>query len=102
MGPPGPVAFGMVVDASGYETAWRLAAVLFLLAAALVIVARRMFIADLVARPPRQAIRFGGGRETPTQVTEPRTPAMAIGPTIARYPGSDVASVRLTQPVGPP
>ena len=73
-GAAGPVLFGIVVDAAGYEMAWRLAALLFLFAAALVMVARRMFIADLVARPPRDAIGYGGGRDAPARVTEPRTP----------------------------
>lgn len=73
-GAAGPVAFGLVVDAAGYETAWRLAALLFLLAATLILVARRMFIADLVTRPPRQTIGYGGGRDAPARVTEPRTP----------------------------
>jgi len=71
-GATGPVAFGFVVEASGYETAWRLAALLFLAAAMLVVIARRLFIADLVARPPRDAIAYDGGRGTPAHVTAPR------------------------------
>lgn len=59
-GATGPVAFGMVVALAGYETAWLGAAAFFVIAAVLVTVARRMFIADLVARPPRQAIEYGG------------------------------------------
>jgi predicted MFS family arabinose efflux permease len=73
-GAAGPVAFGIAVDAVGYETAWRLAALVFLLAATLIIVARRMFIADLVARPPRDTIGYGGGRHAPARTTAPRTP----------------------------
>lgn len=60
-GATGPVAFGFVVEASGYETAWRLAALLCFAAALLVILARRLFIADLVARPPRDVIAYDGG-----------------------------------------
>lgn len=74
-GAAGPVLFGVVVDVAGYEAAWRLAALLFLLAALLVYVARRMFIADLVARPPRHVIGYGGGKDSPAHVTErPFTP----------------------------
>lgn len=66
-------AFGFVVDASGYETAWRLAALLFFAAAMLIVLARRLFFADQVARPPRDAIAYdGGGRGAPAQVTELR------------------------------
>ncbi len=68
-GATGPVAFGMVVEAAGYETAWRLAALLFLFGAVLVIVARRMFIADLVARPPREEIPHAGNRHRAARLT---------------------------------
>ena len=59
-GAAGPVAFGMAVSLAGYEAAWLGAATLILMAALLVSVARRIFIADLAARPPRQAIEYGG------------------------------------------
>jgi MFS family permease len=72
-GATGPLLFGLVVDAAGYETAWRFAAAAFLLAAALVLLARRMFVADLAARPPRVVIGYGGGREMPARVTTART-----------------------------
>jgi MFS family permease len=71
-GAAGPFVFGLVVEAVGYETAWRGAAVCFLLGAALVLVARRVFIADLVARPPREPIGYGGGRVRPARTTPPR------------------------------
>ena len=71
-GAAGPALFGVIVGASGYETAWRVSAVLFAVAATLVIVARRMFIADLVARPPAQPIGYGGGRKAPAYTTPPR------------------------------
>ena len=71
-GAAGPALFGAMVGASGYETAWRIAATLFAVAAILVVVARRMFIADLIARPPAQPIGYGGGRKTPAFTTPPR------------------------------
>jgi MFS family permease len=70
-GAMGPALFGAVVSATGYETAWRLAAGLFAVAAALIIVARRMFIADLVARPPQEPIGYGGGHTVPAHTTPP-------------------------------
>lgn len=70
-GAAGPALFGAVVGATNYETAWRLAALAFLAAALLVMLARRMFIADLVARPPVHPIGYGGGRTVPTHITEP-------------------------------
>jgi MFS family permease len=77
-GAAGPALFGAVVSASGYETAWRVAAMLFAVAATLVIVARKMFIADLVARPPAQPIGYGGGRKEPAYTTPPR-PSRQVG-----------------------
>ena len=71
-GAAGPALFGLLVEATSYETAWRLAAVAFLVAALLVLLARRMFIADLVARPPLQPLGYGGGRGTPARTTPPR------------------------------
>jgi len=68
-GAAGPALFGTVVDAAGYEAAWRLAAGLFLVAAALILVARRLFIADLVARPPALPFGYGGGRRHPARTT---------------------------------
>lgn len=68
-GAAGPALFGTVVASAGYEAAWRLAAVAFLAAAVLILVARRMFIADLVARPPAQPFGYGGGRRTPARTT---------------------------------
>lgn len=70
-GAAGPAAFGAVVGLFGYETAWQSAATLFLLAAGLVLLARRMFIADLVARPPLEPLAYGGGRRSPARTTEP-------------------------------
>lgn len=70
-GAAGPVLFGVVVGTLGYATAWRMAALLFLGAAILVLVSRRLFIADLVARPPQTPIGYGGGREAPAHTTPP-------------------------------
>jgi MFS family permease len=71
-GATGPAVFGALVAGFGYEAAWRWAAVAFLLAALLVITARRMFIADLVARPPVSPLGYGGGRHVPARTTAPR------------------------------
>lgn len=71
-GAAGPALFGLLVEATSYETAWRGAAVAFLVAALLVLLARRMFIADLVARPPQQPLGYGGGRRSPARTTPPR------------------------------
>lgn len=68
-GAAGPLLFGLLVDGVGYETSWRLAAAVFIAAAALVAVARRMFLADLEARPPREPLGYGGGRTAPRRVT---------------------------------
>ncbi|NYF98335.1 MFS transporter [Janibacter cremeus] len=68
-GATGPLLFGFAVDAFGYETSWRLAAVAFFAAAGLVLLSRRMFLTDLVARPPRVQLGYGGGREQPRWTT---------------------------------
>lgn len=58
----GPAAFGACVIAWGYETTWRLAAGAFLVSAVLVLLARRMFVSDLLERPPREPLTWGGDR----------------------------------------
>ena len=58
----GPVAFGALAAAAGFPRAWLVAAALFLVAAALVMLGRRGFAADLQARPPRSPVAWGGGR----------------------------------------
>lgn len=68
-GATGPLLFGVAVDALGYGTTWRLAGAVFFAAAALVLVSRRMFLTDLVARPPREQLGYGGGREQPRWTT---------------------------------
>lgn len=52
-GASGPLLFGLLVTATSYPTAWRAAATALLLAAALSLLARRQFIADIVRRPPQ-------------------------------------------------
>ncbi len=69
-GATGPLLFGMAVDAFGYETSWRIAALVFFLAATLVLLSRRMFLTDLAARPPRVQLGYGGGRGRPRWTTE--------------------------------
>ncbi len=49
----GPAAFGVVVGIAGFSVAWLVAASLMLGGGTLVLWARRMFVADLAARPPR-------------------------------------------------
>lgn len=63
-GATGPALFGTLVNVTDYQTAWQVAAVVFVAAAALITVARRLFIADLVARPPTTPLRYGGTRTT--------------------------------------
>jgi MFS family permease len=50
-GAVGPPLFGWVVTGASYETAWISAGALLLVAGGLLIVARRMFLTDLVTRP---------------------------------------------------
>ncbi|HET8717403.1 MAG TPA: MFS transporter [Nocardioidaceae bacterium] len=68
-GAAGPVLFGALVSTAGYPVAWRCAAVGFLTAASLVLLARRLFVADLEARPPARPIGYGGGRSAPRRTT---------------------------------
>jgi len=48
----GPVLFGLVVSSAGYDTAWPAAISSLTISAVLLMVARRMFIADIARRPP--------------------------------------------------
>lgn len=70
-GATGPAVFGLVAGAFGYAAAWRVSAALFLAAAILVLVARKLFISDLVARPPQTPLGYGGGRDAPLRTTPP-------------------------------
>lgn len=67
----GPAAFGLAVQTLGFPTAWRMAAGVLFVAAGLVLLARRLFVADLQARPPRTPLGYGGGREEPARITPP-------------------------------
>jgi MFS family permease len=51
----GPALFGFLVATINYQVAWRSAAMLCFAAALLVLLSRRVFVADLMARPPRPA-----------------------------------------------
>lgn len=68
-GAAGPVVFGAVVGALGYRAAWLGTGLLFLIAALLILWGRRLFIADLDARPPVTPLEYGGGRGTPARTT---------------------------------
>lgn len=71
-GAAGPVLFGLMVETLGYAYAWRIAGLLFLTAAIFVMIGRRLFVADLVARPPQTPIGYGGGRrDAPARTTGP-------------------------------
>jgi hypothetical protein len=66
------VLFGLMVETLGYAYAWRIAGLLFLTAAIFVMIGRRLFVADLVARPPQTPIGYGGGRrDAPARTTGP-------------------------------
>ena len=61
----GPVLFGLVATANGYPAAWRAGAGLMIASAALLVMARRMFIVDRRRRPQRTSPLIG---ETEDQV----------------------------------
>lgn len=54
-GAVGPVLFGLAVETTGYQTAWRITAGVFALAAVLICVARSLFVAALVTSPVVEA-----------------------------------------------
>lgn len=58
----GPMGFGAMAETVGFRPTWLAAAACFGVAGTLVLVARRGFLADLQARPPRDPITWGGGR----------------------------------------
>jgi predicted MFS family arabinose efflux permease len=96
-GAAGPAVFGGVVGINGYQTAWLVAAALFLLAAILVMIARRMFISDLVARPPQVSLGYGGGRGAPARTTaptrsgkEPRSSRRSCAPAPSHFTGTAI------------
>jgi predicted MFS family arabinose efflux permease len=71
-GAAGPAIFGVVAGAAGYRVAWSTAAIAFLLGSAMIMVARRAFVADLTRRPPPRQIGYGGGRHHPRHLTDPQ------------------------------
>ena len=79
-GAAGPLIFGFLVEAIGYQHTWHTAAVALLLAAGLVHLARRMFVADLRRRPPREPITYGGTRANPQRTPAPPTAAQLPAP----------------------
>ena len=58
----GPAGFGVLVGLAGFPVAWLVAASLMLGGGTLVLWARRMFVADLTARPPRVPLTPGRPR----------------------------------------
>lgn len=73
----GPIGFGLLVGTAGFEIAWWSAAGAFVVAGALVLLARRGLVVDLVARPPRVPLGYGGGRGQPARQT-PEGPADTV------------------------
>lgn len=65
----GPIGFGLLVGTAGFQIAWWCAASAFLVAGVLVLLARRGLVVDLVARPPRVPLGYGGGRRQPARRT---------------------------------
>lgn len=68
-GAAGPALFGLIVGGVGYQLAWQVAAGALLVAAALVLVSRGLFVRDLRGRPPREPFGYGGGRAEPRHTT---------------------------------
>ena len=48
----GPVLFGLIVSAEGYDVAWPAAIISLTIAALLLLLARRLFVNDIARRPP--------------------------------------------------
>ncbi|QZY27890.1 MFS transporter [Nocardioides coralli] len=61
-GAVGPMGFGALAGQVGFQPTWLLAACSFVVAGTLVLLARRGFRADLLARPPREPLAHGGSR----------------------------------------
>ncbi|USQ79748.1 MFS transporter [Ornithinimicrobium faecis] len=65
----GPVSFGLLVSAVSFQGAWFVAAGSFVVACALVLLARIGFRRDLVRRPPATPFGYGGGTHEPRHIT---------------------------------
>ncbi|KRE62518.1 MFS transporter [Nostocoides sp. Soil756] len=65
-GAAGPLLLGTMAGAVGFRPTWLVAAGLFVVAGVLVLVSRRGFRADLMARPPREPVTWGGARVEPS------------------------------------
>src|SRR5699024_4318143 len=65
----GPVLFGVLVSAIGFQNAWLVAAGSFVVASSLTLVARGGFRRDLVRRPPSRPFGYGGGITQPKHTT---------------------------------
>lgn len=68
-GATGPALLGLVVALAGFQVAWYVAAASFVLAAVLVLLARRGFRRDLESRPPVEPFGYGGGHARPRYTT---------------------------------
>ncbi|NHA67832.1 MFS transporter [Phycicoccus flavus] len=64
-GAAGPLLLGTLAQHGGFRAAWFVGAGCFVVAGVLVLLARRGFRADLLARPPREPLAWGGGRVRP-------------------------------------
>ena len=61
----GPAVLGGLSGAAGFPVTWAVAAGCFALAGALILLSRRLFTADLLARPPREPFTYGRSKVTP-------------------------------------
>lgn len=61
----GPLLLGLVVERISFQGAWAVAALSFVVASGLTLVARAGFRRDLVRRPPAEPFGYGGGRGAP-------------------------------------
>lgn len=60
----GPMLLGALSGAIGFPATWAVSAGCFVVAAGLIVVARRMFIADLQRRPPREPLHYARRHRT--------------------------------------
>lgn len=66
----GPLLLGGLSATAGFPVTWAVASGCFLVAGVLILLSRRLFVADLVARPPREPFTYG--RVKVTGPTSPR------------------------------